>query len=150
MHIWPLEHCLDPIERFKYGPHVTAVCGPEDWTARIAFSMHYDHVYLHDIKHFGASPKKAVLARLLNEVHQKRFQCRAKWWENMSSVCLDRAVVVKLADGTVDIYDSASPQLGARGRVVAGSGSYVAGQGVIIEVEWFGTQEKTTEFLPEV
>lgn len=149
MHIWPLEHCLDPIDRFHYGPHVTAVCNAEGWTARIAFSMHYDHVYVHDVAPLGAKPKKAIFERLLNEVHQKRFECRALWWQNTSKICLDRAEVVKLSDGTVHLLDNQSPQQGKRGRIVAGSGRYLPGQGVSIEVDWCGTQDSTTELLPE-
>jgi hypothetical protein len=150
MHIWPLEHCLDPIDRFNYGPHVTAVCNAEGWTARMAFSMHYDHVYVYDIASRGARPKKAVVERLLNEVHQKRSECRALWWQNTGKACLDRATVVKLPNGTVDLLDNASPQQGIRGSIVAGSARYLPAQGVSIQVQWSGTQNSTTELLPEV
>lgn len=150
MHIWPLEHCLDPIDRWSYGPHVTAVCGPENWTARIAFSMHYDHVYLYDVMPFGSGPKKSVLIRLLNEVYQKRLKCRAEWWKNMKSVCLDNAVVVKLVTGEVHIYDTQNPQSGQLGRIVPKSGVYVPTKGVDIAVNWFGTQSSTKEVLIEV
>lgn len=148
MHIWPLEHCLDPIGRMTYGPHVTAVCPSESWTARIAFSMHYEHVYVHDITAHKQDPKKSVLQRLRTEVHQKRFDCRKVWWKNMKSVCLDRAVAVRSPTGVVDIFDSDNPQPGQRGRVVAGSGVYDAGTGVRLEIAWFG-QGRTSEVLLE-
>lgn len=150
MHIWPLEHCLDPIDRMSYGPHVTAVCGPENWTARIAFSMHYDRVYLHDIIPIGNGPKKSVVKRLLNDVYQKRLQCRAEWWKNMQSVCLDNAVVVKLVNGDIEILDTRNPQSGQRGRIVPKSGVYVPSKGVEISVTWFGTSSTTKELLVEV
>jgi hypothetical protein len=149
MHVWPLEHCLSPIGRWDYGPHVTAVCGPEGWIARIAFSMHYDHVYLYDVVAHGRPPKKQVLINLLNDVHQRRFDCRAEWWKNMRSVCLDNAAAVKLMNGVVDIVDAASPQQGVQGRIVSGSGVYRARKEVAIDVIWQGQKTPSGEVLSE-
>lgn len=149
MHIWPLEHCLDPIDRWNYGPHVTAVCRPENWTARIAFSMHYDHVYLYDLKPVHVRPRRTSLQRLLNEVRAKRSACRVEWWKNMRTACLDNASVVKLGDGTVEIRDSRNPQIGIDGRIMSNSDVYVAGVGVYIDVKWFG-KNTTKELLQEV
>lgn len=135
LRIWPLDHCP---------PHVTAVCRPDGWTARIEFSMVTDTVSLWDIKPKKNAPTFAVINRLAGQVHKNLLACRDAWWQMQQTVCLDNSPVHRRGVSDVVLLPAGAA---GQGTVVKGSGVYIPGQGVQVRVNWGASA--TVEWLKE-
>lgn len=109
--IWPNDHCP---------PHVTFVCRPEKWTARIEFSMVTSYVGLKDIKPLKNAPSLALIDTPANQVSSKIFKCRRVWWATFSSVCLDNKKVHIFSEDQVRLGSSNEKS----GAIVSKSGVY--------------------------
>ena len=136
LRIWPLDHCP---------PHVTAICRADAWTARFEFSMVTDAVSLWDIKPKRNAPVLGLLNKLARQVHQNRLACREAWWRLQQTVCLDNAPVKRRGTLSTVLLPSGAAGDGA---VVKGSGVYLPGQGVQVQVDWGSST--TMELLKEV
>lgn len=124
--IFTLDHC---------DPHVTFVCKPDRWTAKMEFSMvSPTFVNLVSIKPLINAPSTALINALAAEVLSHLQLCRATWWKNHGSVCLDNKPVTQLAQSTVQLGSAGSGRLG---RIVAGSGKYLgASDAVEALIQW--------------
>lgn len=123
--IWSNDHCP---------PHVTFVCRPEKWTARIEFSMVTPHVGLKDIKPLKNAPSLVLINALANQVFSGLIECRRVWWETFSSVCLDNKRVHLISDGQV-MMGSSAEKSGFNGFIISKSGVYRSNI-VLATVRW--------------
>lgn len=137
--IWPLDHCP---------PHVTFVCRPDSWTARIQFSMVADEVRLIDIKPLVHAPNRKLISVLADQVYANRLICRSSWWLTQKTACLDNKCVQRVGAGVVELTNESNPKP-TDGVIVKNTGTYQAGVGVVATVIWQGSAN-TIEILREV
>src|SRR5216684_2297957 len=84
-------------------PHVHARHRGEGWTARVRFSYLSSVLELMSIAPAKRIPLQRVVNRLLDNIQDRLWDCRQRWWVTNRTACLINQWALVLADGTVEL-----------------------------------------------
>jgi hypothetical protein len=84
-------------------PHVHARHRGEGWTARVRFSYLSSALELMSIAPAKRIPLQRVVNRLLDNIQDRLWDCRQRWWVTNRTACLTNQWALVLADGTVEL-----------------------------------------------
>ena len=84
-------------------PHVHARHRGEGWIARVSFSYVSSHLELTSIVATKSMPLQRLMNRLLDNIQDRLWDCRQRWWETNRTACLTNQWALVSADGKVEM-----------------------------------------------
>lgn len=90
-------------------PHVHARHRGEGWVARVEFSYLSSDLGLISVTPLKATPPRAVIRRLMDDIGDQIPALSAVWWDVRGSTCLENRWLVPREDGGVEVSTRMSP-----------------------------------------
>lgn len=90
-------------------PHVYARHRGEGWVARVEFSYLSSDLVLLSVTPLKATPPRAVIGQLMDDIGAQLPALREVWWEVRGSTCLENRWLLLREDGAAEVSTKVSP-----------------------------------------